>query len=106
MKKCLFVLGVLREKDLSGIAELIAPHASQIICTTIPNSRAVPAGEIEKIFMSYNKEIIRKEKPSEAFEEALKQSRGDIPVIVTGSLYLAGEALKYFGWEAQRCCVR
>jgi dihydrofolate synthase/folylpolyglutamate synthase len=106
-KKFIFVCGVLREKDYRKMAKLISPFSIEVICTNPPSARCLEAVELRRAFMRYNKSVIIKENPVEAIEVALEKGKEkDVVIVILGSLYLAAEALKYFKWEVERCCVR
>lgn len=94
-KKVLLVFSCLSDKDIKGMLKTIKPIVKRVYPTEISYTRKVPLGEI--------KEIIKKEGMDMAdttgvIEKDIKTavrcaSSSDI-IIVTGSFYLAGEALK------------
>ncbi len=79
------VIGVLRDKDVRGIARLIAPLAARATCVTPPSPRAMSAEELSGIVGEYvNCDI--GEDIHRAAQDALK---GDCDVVlVAGSLTL------------------
>ncbi len=106
-QKFIFICGVLREKDYRKIAELLSPFSDEVICTNPPSTRCLEAVELKRAFMRYNKNVITRESPIEAIKIALKKGKGkDMVIVILGSLYLAAEALRYFRWEVEKCCVR
>ncbi|MCW5961396.1 MAG: bifunctional folylpolyglutamate synthase/dihydrofolate synthase [Pyrinomonadaceae bacterium] len=85
------IYGSTRDKDISEIAEILFPKAGTIVLTKANNPRAMEIEELEKFVPRYqNVEI------SGSVADALtiaKERAGDGCVLVTGSLYLVGEAL-------------
>jgi len=89
------ILGVLRDKDWRHICETLAPLAARIFAVPVSSERSANAEELA--------EACRKANPSgkviasHSLGKALDQSAGDGLVIITGSLYLVGEALERLG---------
>ena len=82
--KTVVIFGVMRDKNVKKMLSLI-PSSMEIIATQVGNERAMKAEEIASI---RNCMITRN------VEEAIKASSNFDRVIITGSLYLAGEAIK------------
>jgi dihydrofolate synthase/folylpolyglutamate synthase len=90
------IFGVMREKDFAKIATILFPKAEKLIFTTPDSPRSIDAKDLleflpgnfprEKVFISEN--------TGEALEIAQKISSGEDLILVTGSLYLIGEAQK------------
>ena len=89
------ILGVFQDKDWQHICETLAPLAARIFTVPVASERTAHPDELA--------EACRKTNPSaeiaasNALAEALDQSAGDGFVIITGSLYLVGEALELLG---------
>jgi len=95
-KRLILLLGILKSKDIKGIVAQLAPLASRIIITKPQTPRAVEPEEIAEIAKEYSRSIVTKKKISQAIRQALScAKRGDI-VLITGSLYTVGEAIKAF----------
>jgi len=94
-KRVLLVFSCLRGKDIRGMLKAIKPIVKKIYPTEIPYIRKTPIEEIRKTVLQAGVEmadttgLIEKDIKI-AVEEA---SNSDI-IIVTGSFYLVGEALK------------
>ena len=93
-KRLILVLGILKDKDIEGIMSQIAPLASRIIITKPQTPRAVEPEEIAKIAKEYSGSIMIKERVSQAMECALSCAKRRNIVLITGSLYTVGEAIK------------
>lgn len=96
------IFGAMRDKDLTEIAEILFPKAEFLIFTKPDNPRSMDAEELLNFVpASFNKKNIVLTK---TVDEALKTApdyaiRGMI--LVTGSLYLVGEAQKILKNETE-----
>ena len=87
------VFGVLRDKDWCGIVQPLVPLATRILLTPVSNSRSESPSELV--------EFCRRLNPAAAvaacssLTEALQSLESEPLVVVSGSLYLVGEALEY-----------
>jgi dihydrofolate synthase/folylpolyglutamate synthase len=90
-----FIVGFLGDKDWRPMCEILAPLASKIFCVPVASVRTAAAGELAKIFHAANlaAEIL----VCKNFSEAVNASKDEPFVIITGSLYLVGEALELLG---------
>jgi dihydrofolate synthase/folylpolyglutamate synthase len=86
------VLGVLEDKDWQHMCRTLAPLAGDIFLVPVPNERtAAPEALLEPC---------RKANPAAqviacpSLADALKEAANDSFVVVTGSLYLVGEAME------------
>lgn len=85
-----FVVGVMKDKHVRGILEAIAPVAAHVIFTAAASDRAAPAAALQAEAAAIRPDLTSQiiSTPIEAVAAAL--DRGT-PVVVAGSLYLAGE---------------
>ena len=94
--------GSMRDKDINRIANLLFPKAETLILTRPDNSRAMAANEIAG-FVPVEFEPGRVHL-TESVDEALTQAQrlsNDGLILVTGSLYLVGEAQKILKARSQ-----
>jgi dihydrofolate synthase/folylpolyglutamate synthase len=91
----ILVLGVLQDKDWRHICETLAPLAARILTVPVSSERTAGARELAAACRAVNStaEIVA----CDSLREALGKIASDDFVIVTGSLYLVGEALESFG---------
>ena len=91
-EKRTLILGVLQDKDWRQICQTLAPLAARIFTVPVASERSAAACELAAACRVANPkaEIISRS----SLGEALKQTTKDDFVIVTGSLYLVGEALE------------
>lgn len=88
-----FVFGAMRDKAIAEIADILFPLAERVIATHADNPRAATPQEIEAAAAHTQTETIREGTVQSALERAriLAGSRG--VVVITGSIYIVGEAL-------------
>ncbi|MBM7614903.1 bifunctional folylpolyglutamate synthase/dihydrofolate synthase [Alkaliphilus hydrothermalis] len=93
-KKINLVMGMLSNKDVSGVLEQLVPLGNKIIFTTPRNPKAKDPHELANMVKSYNKEILVAETIKDSIELALEITQPDEVIIFTGSLYLIGDVRK------------
>jgi dihydrofolate synthase/folylpolyglutamate synthase len=94
------VLGLMADKDVTGIVGLLASSATlrgaRIISTRIDAARAMPAVDLAAVWRlasdtGTSHELVVRETVESALEDAIASARSDDgPLIVAGSLYLVG----------------
>jgi dihydrofolate synthase/folylpolyglutamate synthase len=91
----LLILGVLQDKDWRHICETLAPLAARILTVPVSSERTADACELAAACRAVNStaEIVA----CDSLREALGKIASDDFVVITGSLYLVGEALESFG---------
>jgi dihydrofolate synthase/folylpolyglutamate synthase len=90
----ILVVGFLRGRDPADmLGALRADAAAIVICCTPPSPRAVPAEETAAAARALEvDEVIVEPDVARACEVALRHAQADDAVLVTGSLYVVGEA--------------
>jgi folylpolyglutamate synthase/dihydropteroate synthase len=90
-----FIAGFLGDKDWRPMCEILAPLAAKIFTVPVASGRTADAGELAAAFHSANPaaEII----VCKNMAAALATSEGESFIVITGSLYLVGEALELLG---------
>jgi dihydrofolate synthase/folylpolyglutamate synthase len=93
--KITLILGVLQDKDWRHICETLAPMAERIFTVPVASERTADARELAVACRTANPaaEIAA----CDSLRMALDQAASDRFVVVTGSLYLVGEALELLG---------
>jgi dihydrofolate synthase / folylpolyglutamate synthase len=94
-EKPTLILGVLQDKDWQHICETLAPQAVRIYTVPVSSERSANPAELAAACRRINQpaEIV----VGNTLAEALDKSADDGFVVVTGSLYLVGEALELLG---------
>lgn len=101
IKKAIFVVGIMADKDYRTIFKLLTPYIEMLIATEPNNVRRLRAEDIVKTFMESSDHVFKIVKnPSEAIRTALELNKNiynnDLPVIVTGSLYMMADIRSIF----------
>ena len=89
------IFGTLADKNWPDICRILAPLADKIFTVPVASARTADARELAAAFHSANPaaEVV----VAANFLEALNASKDEPFVVVTGSLYLVGEALERLG---------
>ena len=96
--KVLMVVAILKDKDVSGMAEIFRRIGTEFIITEIDDGRSSKAEDLAEYFKGSN--VISIEKPAnDAVRSALAKAPEYDMTIIAGSLYLIGEVRS----EAIRC---
>ncbi|MDP3142893.1 MAG: folylpolyglutamate synthase/dihydrofolate synthase family protein [Candidatus Omnitrophota bacterium] len=90
-KKVILVLGISQDKDLRGICRNLENIAKEIIITAADSIRATPPA-ILKTFFSSKKKISLTSNVGEAMSLAFDKAQKSDLILVTGSLFVVGEA--------------
>ena len=86
------IFGAMRDKDLTEIAEILFSKANKLILTKPENPRSMETAEIAEF--ARNDSIYQTETVAEALKIAQEVTSENELILVTGSLYLVGEAQK------------
>ena len=81
------VMGMMADKDIESVKELIAPFFSKIYCVTPKNPRSISADRLSEIASRYT-EAVAFSDTKKAVAAAKNENR---PLVVCGSFYLASE---------------
>ena len=90
-----FIVGFLGDKDWRPMCAILAPLAAKVFTVPVASARTADAGELAKSFRAANPQA-----EASAFKNlsaALNASKDEPFVVITGSLYLVGEALELLG---------
>jgi len=88
------VVGTLRSRDpLALLSALRADEFDQVICCTAPSPRGLPATDLAEVARAMGcDDVVVRESVGAAIDRALTDANADDAVLVTGSLYVVGEA--------------
>jgi dihydrofolate synthase/folylpolyglutamate synthase len=90
------ILAILSDKDLHGICEALAPIANSVLLPKIRSERAADLTELLKILVDLGCKSEIFSSFVDAFDKAREQRD---PILITGSLHFAGEALAHLRGE-------
>jgi len=95
-RKALLVAGILNDKDLPGMAAALGPIASRVFACRPKTHRAYDAEDVAAAFRPYAESLVLAP-VREAVDAALRSAGRDDIILITGSIYTAGEALDHLG---------
>ena len=91
------VFGVMRDKAVSEVAEILFPIAAHVILTQANNPRSASSAEIRQAAARVAVDIREAADTSSALAEARRTAGPDGLAVVTGSIYIVGEAMRMLG---------
>ena len=92
-----FVFGAMRDKAIGEMAEILFPLADRVIATHVDNPRAATATEIREAARRISVEIDDAPDVPSALAQAYTAIGSRGLVVVTGSIYIVGEAMRALG---------
>jgi dihydrofolate synthase/folylpolyglutamate synthase len=91
-RRLTLVFGVMRDKAVSEIAEILFPLAERVIATQAANPRSATPQEIREAGARTGAEILCQAEVAAAVEGARQLAGPEGVVVITGSIYVVGEA--------------
>ena len=86
------IIGMLKNKDVKDFVNILKKHINKVFAIPIPEvESSYSADEIIVKLKKLGLEVI----PTENLKNALQSAEKDVPLLITGSLYLAGYTLKF-----------
>ncbi len=104
-RRLVFVFGAMRDKAISEIAEILFPLAQTVIATQADNPRAATVAEIRQAAVRASANIEGAPDVASALTRAKIVAGPDGLVVVTGSIYIVGEAMQALGVKVGEACV-
>jgi dihydrofolate synthase/folylpolyglutamate synthase len=92
-----FVFGAMRDKAIREMAEILFPLAERVIVTHIDNPRAASATEIHEAAGRISSTLEEALDVAAALAQARITTGAKGVVVVTGSIYIVGEAMRLLG---------
>ncbi len=89
-----FIFGAMRDKAIHEIAGILFPMAERVIATHAENPRAASAQEIAELAAHTQAEILQEGSVRSALDRAVQLTDRNSVIVITGSIYLVGEALR------------
>ena len=89
-QKLRLIIGMLADKNVSEVIDILAPKVSEFYCLTPDSDRAMPADELAALIMSKGLSAKSYSSSEECLSELL-ESVSEQAIMAFGSLYLAGE---------------
>jgi folylpolyglutamate synthase/dihydropteroate synthase len=92
----LFIFGALADKKWLEICKILAPVAAKVFAVPVASERTAAAGDLAAAFRAANPQL--EALTAANLEAALSACKYEPYIVITGSLYLVGEALERLGW--------
>jgi dihydrofolate synthase/folylpolyglutamate synthase len=90
-----FVFGAMRDKAISEMTEILFPLAARVIATRPENPRSASPEEIQEAGRRTGAEIELAAEVGDALERTRDGAGPGTVIVVTGSIYLVGEAMSF-----------
>jgi dihydrofolate synthase/folylpolyglutamate synthase len=95
----IFVFGAMRDKAIGEMAEILFPLAERVIATRADNPRSATPEEIEEAAARTATDIEHAVDVASALARARALGGSGAVVVITGSIYIVGEAMRILGVE-------
>src|SRR5215472_17586843 len=92
-RRLTFIFGAMRDKAIAEIASILFPLAERVIATQANSPRAATPHEIADLSRHTHTEIVEAPSVATAVERARAFAGANGVVVITGSIYIVGEAL-------------
>ena len=87
------VIGMLADKNWKPFLEIIAPTADRVVCIPVSSERTLAPFQLAEECHRHCAQVIQ----AESLSKGLESIRDDSFVVITGSIYLVGEAMEALG---------
>ena len=95
-QRVIFLTGFMKDKNYREIINILMPKADHFYCVTPPDTRGLPAEDLTVCLRQAGARAHAYRTTAEALHRAQEEA-ASLPVIVFGSLYLAGEIRDLIG---------
>ena len=92
-----FVFGAMRDKAIGEIAEILFPLAERVVITKADNPRSATQDEIRLAAVRTSVELVDAPDVAKALAKARTLTAHQGVIVVTGSIYIVGEAMRELG---------
>ena len=92
-----FIFGAMRDKAIGEMAEILFPLADRVIATRADNPRSATAEEIRVAASRTSTRIEEASDVAAAIAMVRASVKQDAVVVITGSIYIVGEAMRLLG---------
>lgn len=96
-RRLIFVFGAMRDKAIAEMCEILFPLAERVIATQAGNPRSATPQEIRDAASRIQQDIELSSDVPSALERAREIVAKDGVVVITGSIYVVGEAMRVLG---------
>lgn len=93
-RRITLLFGVLKDKAISDIAQILFPIADHVVVTSVDNPRSASVEEIAEAAGGTGTEMVKAESVMAGIQKAQQLAGSDGVLAITGSIYLVGEVLQ------------
>jgi dihydrofolate synthase/folylpolyglutamate synthase len=90
-RNALLIVGMSADKDVTGLAQELAPIARTVIAVRAGHPRAMSPSDVAAAFAEAGAGVETGDEVAEALDEALARAKGEGVICLTGSLFVAAE---------------
>ena len=101
-RRLIFIFGAMRDKAISEMTEILFPLAERVIATRPNNPRAASPQEIQLAATRTGIQVELIEDVGNALKRARELNSEDSVLVITGSIYLVGEAMQLLGVKPEQ----
>jgi dihydrofolate synthase/folylpolyglutamate synthase len=95
-----FIFGAMRDKAIAEIAEILFPLADHVIATCANNPRSATPEELRAAAARTGADVLTASDVPAALDQARSLAGSQGLVVITGSIYIVGEAMRELGLRA------
>ena len=99
-RRLIFIFGAMRDKAIAEMCEILFPLAERVIATQADNPRSATPQEITQAAQRTHAEIEPSPDVPSALARAKEIAGTDGIIVITGSIYVVGEAIRALGVPA------
>jgi dihydrofolate synthase / folylpolyglutamate synthase len=96
-RRMIFVFGAMRDKAIAEMGEILFPLAERVIATPADNPRSATAAEIRAAARRITVDLEEVPDVASALDRARALAGPQDLVVITGSIYIVGEAMRLLG---------
>ncbi|WP_242824182.1 glutamate ligase domain-containing protein [[Clostridium] dakarense] len=89
-KNLTMLIGMLEDKDIDGVLEILMPRFNKVIVTTPDSPRAISSELLKEKISKYVPNVVEKKEIEDAVNYTLENLNEDDVIISAGSLYMIG----------------
>ncbi len=94
------VFAAMRDKAVQEMAEILFPIADHVVVTKVANPRAAATSELLQAASRTGTAVYEEQRVADALKRARELSKPEGLIVVTGSIFLVGEAMSAIGIPA------
>lgn len=100
-KRLVLVLGVCKDKDVEGVYRALEPVTDVVVLAQADNPRALTPDALAQQIGRTGAQVVVSGRVPQAVEQARSLADPEDMILITGSLYVVGEAMGHLGLDAE-----